>query len=353
MKLIQFNRKDEKLQEFKNDLILEVEMNGNIAEKEKLAEYENIEDKFSENDYVVLIDNEDNILMATYITSMNFLSPRDKKILSSFEGIFVELIYSMPDISLFDEREKEINTFLKLLSKEYPNIILYRENITGKGVNRYYKSLKSYPSIFDETEMIGFNADYSISKESTFSIVDRLNELQSNGPIKYIMTKYVDMNDINQSTEFINLIGKQLKVHNKNKYNQIEGLELATYGDVFNYSSEKKQYLLALASFENGEKVLVGLMALMNKEVKGVPYILLDYITSHKGYRRKGISKQLFAALNNHLNELNKKNKVILVSSKLSKMGTEINLNEVRKNIITDVEMYDSLSEFKKIKKIK
>lgn len=349
MKLVKLNQKDEKIQSFKNNLILEVKMDDYIPLDQKIIECNRINEKFLEEEYITLLDKNDNILMATYIVGNDFINDRDALILNDFDGIFVELIYSLHDIS-FDEKGKQVNSFLKLLSKEYPNILLYSENITG---GRFYKKLKSYPSIFDKTELISFNADYSISKHSNFSIEDKIKSVQSNGPIKHILTRYVDMNVSIDSVYFRNLINEQLKVYNKKQYNQIEGLEMAIYSDVYNYMKEKKQYILAIATFENGKEVLVGLLTFINKEINDVKYILLDYVNSHKGYRKKGIAKLLYSSFNNHLNELNKNEKVILVSSKITESGAEANLNKIRNELIEGIEMYDNLNQFKKKKKIK
>lgn len=350
MKLAAFHQTDKKLQDFKNYLLQEVRNNDSIHESDKNLICITINDKFSEQEYIALLDNNENILMATYISYMSFVNERDRFILNDFDGLFVELIYSMDDMS-FDEKSKQVNKFLNLLSKEYPNILLYRENI--KTNVRFYKPIKDHPSIFDETELISFDSDYAVSKESTFSIKDRLETIQKVKEIKYVKTKHINMNNKEDYNYFTELVRKHLRVYNKSKYNQMEGLDLSSYSEIYDYNQVKNQYLMAIAVFEDGKEMIVGLLSFIDKEVQGYDYIQLNYVTTHKGYRQKGIAKQLYIAFNNQLEELNKTNQLFVIPQKIKKGEHVDKLTEIRKNIIQNIEMYDSLKELKKAKRIK
>lgn len=113
----------------------------------------------------------------------------------------------------------------------------------------------------------------------------------------------------------------------------------------FNYFTPKNlldisKNLKFLVCIVNRNQV-AGVLMIADYDDYGKTYVGLNYIDVHEGFRRKGIAKGLYSLLNTSLPK-----DTLFISSPLSKMGKEANLDKLRKSIVKNFITYDNRGEY-------
>lgn len=344
------NMKDEKLLNFKNELFDEL---NSFYQSEEEFDYEyhesfdELESLFGdENAKLIGYVKNNKVILLTKIYQAADVTSRDNWFLKLFDGMITKLYYQR---KRFEEIHEEIKDFFTQLAMSYPNVILYSYHLNYSDFSHVYENV-SLKSTLDEKTSIVLDGEYVVSNKSSIDLHAELAEKQQVKVIKSLETLVLNNNDGESIDSFKKELSLLLQSNKPGSSVAFDGFSYFNPSDIFSYHQpENLHYIVAKATFDDDSTDIVGILKIADYALTDTKkYIGLNYINVHSAYYQKGIAKELYKALDIHLNNLKNETgeEPVFISSRLSEMGKKAGIDKTRDKIITSVRTFNDVKEY-------